>query len=113
MEAKATSKYVRSTARKARLVADAVRGMNVGQALSLLEFSIKKKVSEDVAKVVKSAVANLQSNNSSVNVNADELKITEIFVNQGPMMKRFRPRSQGRAYSILKRLCHITVTVSN
>ena len=113
MEANATSKYIRSTARKARLVADAVRGAGVGEALSLLDLGIKKKVAEDVAKVIKSAVANLQNNNSNVNVDVDDLKVKEIYVNEGPVMKRFRPRSQGRAYSILKRLCHITVTVSN
>ncbi len=113
MEARATAKYIRSTARKARLVADAVRGAKVGEALSLLEFGVKKKVAEDVAKVIKSAVANLQTKNSSINVDVEDLKVSAIFVNEGPVLKRFRPRSQGRAYSILKRLCHITVTVSN
>ena len=113
MEARATAKYIRSTARKARLVADAVRGSNVGDALSLLEFGVQKKVAEDVAKVIKSAVANLQTKNSTLNVDVEGLKVSEIFVNEGPVLKRFRPRSQGRAYSILKRLCHITVTVSN
>lgn len=113
MEAKATAKYLRSTARKARLVADEVRGKMVGDALSLLEFSIKRKVAEDFSKLIKSAVANMQSKNTNVTIDADELRIKEIIVNEGPVMKRFRPRAQGRAGAILKRMCHISVTVSN
>jgi large subunit ribosomal protein L22 len=113
VEAAATGKYLRKTSRKARLVADAVRGKLVGEALSLLEFGIKKAVAKDFAKVIKSAVANLQNKNADAHVNVDELFIKEITVGAGPTLKRFRPRAQGRAYRILKRMCHIKVVVSN
>jgi large subunit ribosomal protein L22 len=113
VEASANCKYLRKTARKARLVCDAVRGKMVGEALSMLEFSIKKDVSKDVAKLIKSAVANLQNKNTEAHINVDELVIKQINVDNGPVLKRFRPRSQGRAYRILKRMCHITVIVSN
>jgi large subunit ribosomal protein L22 len=113
VEAEATSKYLRKTARKARLVADQLRGKMVGDALSMLEFGIKKTVAVDFSKLVKSAVANLQHKNADTHVDVDELFIKEIQVGVGPTLKRFRPRAQGRAYRILKRMCHITVVVSN
>ncbi len=113
MEAKATVRYLRSTARKARLVADEVRGKMVGDALSLLAYSIKKDVSKDISKLIKSAVANLQNVSPDVTVDADELKIKEIFVNEGPVLKRFRAKAQGRAGRILKKMCHVSVTVSS
>jgi large subunit ribosomal protein L22 len=113
VESKATVKNLRSTARKARLVADEIRGKMVGEALSLLDFSIQRAVSKDIAKLVKSAVANMQSKHTDAAIDADELKIKEIRVDGGPVMKRFRPIAQGRATRILKRMCHITVTVSN
>ncbi len=113
MEAKATVRYLKTGPRKARLVADEVRGKMVGDALSLLEFSIKKGVSNDISKLIKSAVANMQNVNPEVTVDADELKIKEIYVDEGPVQKRFRARAQGRAGRILKRACHISVTVSN
>ncbi len=113
MEAHATAKYIRTTARKARLVADEVRGKMVGDALSLLDFSIKKGVAVDISKIIKSAVANMQSKNTDVTIDADELQVKEIYVNEGPVMKRFRARAQGRAGRILKKMCHISVTVSN
>ncbi len=113
MEARATAKYLRSTARKARLIADAVRGQSVSNALVRLEHGSKKKASEDIAKVLKSAVANLQNSNLDANVNVDDLRIKEIRVDEGPMMKRYRARAQGRAYGILKRMCHVSVTVTS
>ena len=113
MEAEATCKFLRKTARKARLVADAVRGKKVGEALSLLEFGIKKSVSKDIAKLIKSAVANLQNKNADAHIDIDELVIKSINVGNGPILKRFRPRAQGRAYRIRKRMCHIKVVVSN
>ncbi|HAJ78166.1 MAG TPA: 50S ribosomal protein L22, partial [Fibrobacteres bacterium] len=70
-------------------------------------------VSKDVAKLIKSAVANLQNKHTEAHINVDELVIKQINVDNGPVLKRFRPRSQGRAYRILKRMCHITVIVSN
>ena len=113
MEAKAKVRYIRSTARKARLVADEVRGKMVGDALSLLEYSIKKDVAKDFSKLIKSAVANMQSKNTEVTVDADELRVKEIYVDEGPVLKRFRARAQGRAGRIIKRMCHISVTVCN
>jgi large subunit ribosomal protein L22 len=113
VEAVATCKYLRKTARKARLVADELRGKHVGAALTLLDFGIQKAVAKDFAKVIKSAVANLQNKHTDVHVNVDELFIKEITVGNGPTLKRFRPRAQGRAFRILKRMCHIKVVVSN
>ncbi len=113
MDAQATAKYVKATPRKARLVADEIRGKMVGDALSLLEFSISKSVADDISKLIKSAVANMQSKNTDITVDVDELRVKEIFVNAGPMLKRFRARAQGRAGRILKRMCHVSVTVSN
>lgn len=113
MEAQATAKYIKATPRKARLVADEIRGKMVGDALSLLEFSISKSVADDISKLIKSAVANMQSKNTDITVDVDELRVKEIFVNAGPVLKRFRARAQGRAGRILKRMCHVSVTVSN
>lgn len=113
MESVAKIKYLRSTARKARLVADVVRGKMVGEALSLLNLSINKKVAIDIEKTIKSAVANLQSKHTDTTISVDELRIKEIRVDNGPVMKRFRPRAKGSASGILKRMCHISVTVAN
>jgi len=113
VESIASVKYLRATARKARLVADEVRGKMVSDALAMLDLSIQRKVAQDVAKVVKSAVANMQSKHADAAIDVDALRIKEIKVDGGPMMKRFRPRAQGRASPIHKRMCHITVTVSN
>ena len=111
MEAQATIRYLRSTARKARLVADAVRGQRVPDVLLQLEQGCGRRVAVDIAKLVRSAAANLQSRNADTAVNVDELRLKEIRVDNGPVMKRFRPRAQGRSGRILKRMCHITVTV--
>jgi len=113
VEANATVKYVRSAPQKARLVVDEVRGKNVGEALSLLQFSIKKKVARDVAKLIKSAVANVESKNPDAAVDVDDMFISKICVNEGPVLKRFRARAQGRVGRILKRTCHISVTVES
>lgn len=113
MESRAVIRNLKSTPRKARLVADAVRGRNVSEALSLLEFGIKKDVAVDVAKLIKSAVANISNKDSGANVEVDELRVKEIRVDEGVVMKRFRPRAKGSASPVVKRMCHITVTVSN
>jgi len=113
VEAQATAKYIRSTPRKTRLVADAVRGKKVGEALSLLDLSIRRSAGRDVLKTLKSAVANLQNRHADANVNVDDVRVKDVVVDKGPVLKRFRPRAQGRAYGILKRMCHITVTVSD
>jgi large subunit ribosomal protein L22 len=113
VESKAILRNLKTTPRKARLVADAVRGKNVSEALNLLRFGIKKDVAEDVAKLINSAVANLTSNNSDANIEADGLRVKEIRVDEGPMMKRFRPRAKGSASPVVKRACHISVVLSN
>ncbi len=113
IKAKAVAKYIRSSAQKTRLVADEVRGKKVGEAINLLQFTIQKHVSRDVEKVIKSAVANLENNNSDINVDTDNLIVESIQVDEGPVLKRFQAKAQGRAGRILKRMCHISVTVSN
>jgi len=113
LKAKAVAKYIRSSAQKTRLVANEVRGKKVGEALNLLQFSIQKSVARDVEKVIKSAVANLENDNSDLNIDVADLKVETIMVDEGPVLKRFQPKSQGRAGRILKRMCHISVIVSN
>jgi large subunit ribosomal protein L22 len=113
MESKVTLKYLRSTPRKARLVADEVRGKLVSSALNMLEFSIQKAVAKDFAKLIKSAVANIQNGKNDANIEIDSLVVKQVLVDHGPTLKRIRPRAQGRVGRILKRMCHITVTVSN
>ncbi len=113
VKAKAVAKYIRSSAQKTRLVANEVRGKKVGDALNLLQFTIQKQVAGDVEKVIKSAVANLENNNSDLNIDSQNLIVEAIKVDEGPVLKRFQPKAQGRAGRILKRMCHITVTVSN
>jgi len=113
MESKAILRNLKSTPRKARLVADAVRGRNVNEALNLLRFGIKKDVAEDVAKLISSAAANLSNNEGGADVEVDEFRVKEIRVDEGPVAKRFRPRAKGSASPVLKRSCHISVTLSN
>ncbi len=104
----ARARYVRVTPMKARRVVDLVRGLPTADALNLLKFA-PQAASEDVYKVVAAAVANAEHNEG---MDRDLLYISEAFVDEGPTMKRFRPRAQGRAYRIRKRSCHITVVVS-
>jgi large subunit ribosomal protein L22 len=113
VEASATIKFLRIGPRKARLVADEIRGKMVGDALSLLQFSINKSVSKDISKLIKSAVANIQNKKSDAAIDAEQLQVKDILVNEGPRMGRYRARAQGRANAIIKRMCHITVTVSS
>jgi large subunit ribosomal protein L22 len=108
METKAVLRGARISAQKVRLVADQVRGMAVEKAEQLLKFS-DKKAAHIVRKVLLSAVANAE-NNSGADV--DELSITTIFVDEGPTLKRGRPRAKGRYNRILKRTSHITVAVA-
>ncbi|WP_028580592.1 50S ribosomal protein L22 [Desulfogranum japonicum] len=107
METKAVAKYIRISPQKARLVADVVRGMNVDNAVTTLRF-MPKKAARILRKVIESAVANADQNDS---IDVDTLYVKEILVDGGPMLKRFRPRAQGRATRILKRTSHITVVV--
>ncbi len=108
MEVSAKLRYARVSAQKCRLVADQVRGLPVGKALNILQFS-NKKAAVLVQKVLESAIANAEHNEG---LDIDELKISTIHVDEGPTMKRFRARAKGRANQILKRTCHITVKVS-
>ena len=109
MEALAKHLYARSSAQKARLVADQVRGLPVEKALELLSFS-PKKAAVLIKKVVDSAIANAEHNEGA---DIDELVISKICVDEGPTMKRIMPRAKGRADRIMKRSCHITVVVSD
>ncbi len=107
MEARAVAKYLRISPQKARLVADVVRGMPVGQALQTLSF-MPKKAARMIKKVLESAIANADQN---PNIDVDVLYIKKITVDQGPQLKRWRPRAMGRAYGIRHRLSHITIVV--
>lgn len=107
MQAKATAKYMRVSPRKMKFVCNMVRGKNVDEALSILKFT-PKKGADILEKVVKSAVANAENN---FDMDRDSLYVAEVYSNQGPTLKRWRPRAQGRAYKILKRTSHISVVV--
>jgi large subunit ribosomal protein L22 len=109
MQVSATAKRLRLSPQKARLVVDLVRGKPVGEALDILTFSTQKAAGL-VRKVVESAIANAENNNAA---DVDELRISQIFVNEGLRMKRIKPRAKGRADRIVKRTSHITVTVSD
>jgi len=112
-QASARIKQLRSSARKARLVVNEVRGKKVGDALALLQFSIEKHIARDVEKLIKSAVANLEHKNSDINIDPKNIVIKTIYVDEGATLKRFQPKAQGRAGRILKRMCHISVTVAS
>ena len=107
MRVKATTKYVRSSPQKARLVCDLVRGKSVADALAILRFT-NKGVAHDVAKTVKSAAANAENN---YELDRETLYVAAIYADDGPTLKRIRPRARGRADRILKRTSHITVVV--
>jgi large subunit ribosomal protein L22 len=109
MEAMAKARYVRVTPTKARRVVDLIRGRGVVDALAVLQFA-PQAASEPVYKVVASAVANarVKADEASVGFDERELVVTEAYVDEGPTLKRFRPRAQGRAYRIRKRTSHIT-----
>src|SRR5512135_2971778 len=113
MEAKAQARYIRVTPMKARRVVDLIRGKQAVQALAVLEFA-PQAASEPVRKVVQSAIANARVKADRASQPFDErlLVVQEAFVDEGPTMKRFRPRAQGRAYRINKRTSHITVVVA-
>ena len=109
MEVSASAKRLRISAQKVRLVADQIRGKPVADALDLLSFS-NKKASVLMRKALESVVANAENNEGAA---IDELKVSEVYVNEGMTMKRIRPRAKGRADRIFKRSSHITVTVSD
>jgi large subunit ribosomal protein L22 len=107
--ARAVARYVRMSPMKARRVVDLIRGLPVAEAAAVLQFA-PQAASEPVGKVLASAVANAEHNNR---LDPQTLFVAEAFVDEGPMLKRFRPRAQGRAYRIRKRTSHITVVVES
>jgi large subunit ribosomal protein L22 len=109
MEVQARLKGVRLSAQKARLVADQIRGKAVEEALLVLTYSPKKGAAI-IKKVLNSAIANAEHNEGA---DVDELKVSTIMVDEGMTMKRIMPRAKGRADRILKRSCHITITVAD
>ncbi|WOV87288.1 50S ribosomal protein L22 [Sporosarcina oncorhynchi] len=107
-QAKSTARTVRIAPRKVRLVVDLIRGKKIGEAVAILRLT-PKAASPVVEKVLKSAIANAEHN---YDLDVENLIVSEVFVDEGPTMKRFRPRAQGRASAINKRTSHITVVVS-
>lgn len=107
MEAKAIAKYVRISPLKVGYICDEIRGKQVDEALSILKFT-PKKGAKALEKVLKSAVANAENN---FNLDRDNLFVSEAYANEGPRMKRFRPKARGMAYPIIKRSSHIGVVV--
>ncbi len=108
MEARAIAKYLRVSPRKVRLNADLIRGRRVEEAINLLAHT-PKAGAKLVSKVVQSALANARQDKS---IDVDTLFVKTIYVNQGPTLKRFRPKPMGRAGKIRKRTCHVTVVLS-
>jgi large subunit ribosomal protein L22 len=108
MEARATQKHIHVSPQKARLVVDLIRGKNVGDALSTLTYT-KKRVTQAVEKVLRSAIANAEDKAEHVDV--DQLVVSKAYVNEGPRFKRIRPAPMGRAYRYQRRTSHITVVV--
>ena len=105
---KASARYVRIAPRKARLIADQVRGLHIEKARALLQFS-PRGAAEDIHKLIDSAAANAENNHDLI---ADEMKISSITVDEGPTLRRFRPRALGRATPINKRTSHIAVALT-
>lgn len=110
MEARATSKYLRISAQKARLVADLIRGKNAGEAINILRFT-KKRASREIEKVLHSAISNAEQKAEHLDV--DRLVVARTYINEGPRMKRVRPAPMGRAYRYQRRMSHITVVVED
>ncbi|WP_126424796.1 50S ribosomal protein L22 [Brevibacillus marinus] len=108
MEAKAVARYIRIAPRKVRLVVDLIRGKEVGEALAILKHT-PKAASPVVEKLLKSAIANAEHN---YEMNPNRLVVSKIYVDQGPTLKRFRPRARGSASRINKRTSHITVVLN-
>jgi large subunit ribosomal protein L22 len=110
MEATATLKYLKASPQKVRLIADLIRGKKVDEALNILRFT-RKLNAKDLEKLLRSAVANAESKEGGVD--ADDLVVSKIFVNEGPREKRIQPAPMGRAFRIQKRKAHVTVHVSD
>ena len=111
MEALATSKHIRISARKARIVADLIRGKSVYEALGILALT-PKKASPILQKIMLSAAANVKfKNDGETAMDNSSIVVKEIRIDEGPTMKRIRPRAQGRAFRILKRTSHVKIVV--
>jgi large subunit ribosomal protein L22 len=110
IEAHATARNIRTSAQKAGLVLDLIRGKNVNQALATLQFT-RKTIARDIAKVLRSAVANAQQK-EGFGGDIERLFVSACFANQGPSLKRVRPAPMGRAYRVVKRSAHLTVKVT-
>ena len=110
IQANATARYVRTSAQKAGLVLDLIRGKDVNRALATLRFT-KKSVASDVAKLLRSAIANAQQKDG-FSGDVDRLYVSACYANQGPSQKRVRPAPMGRAFRVLKRTAHLTVQVA-
>lgn len=108
METSATAKYVKVGSQKARLVIDQIKGKKVSDAMTILTLS-DKAISDDITKLLKSAVANAENNNE---LDVDNLYIKSAYANQGPTQKRMRPRAMGRGNRILKRSSHLTIVLA-
>jgi large subunit ribosomal protein L22 len=109
MRVSATARYLRGSTRKARLVTTAIKGKRVEDAIAILQF-MPQHAAKDIARVLKSATANAENN---FNLSADELTVVSATADDGPTLKRYRPRAQGRTFQILKRTSHITVAVAD
>lgn len=103
--AQAHARFVRVSNTKAKIVLDQIKGKSVGEALGILAYS-PRYAAEIIEKVLKSAIANAENN---LELDVDKLYVEEVFANQGPTLKRIRPRAQGRAYRINKRTAHISI----
>ena len=113
LEAHATTKYVRTSAQKAKLVMDLIRGKSAAEALSVLRFT-KKSIARDIEKTLRSAIANavvVADRNEKRRLDEDDLLVSAVWANQGPSQKRVRPAPMGRAYRVIKRTAHLTVKV--
>ena len=109
MRVSATAKYLRGSTRKARLVTTAIKGKPVEEAAALLRF-MPQSAARDVARVLKSATANAENNH---NLSAEDLVVLDAVADEGPTIKRWRPRAQGRAFPIHKGMTHITIVVAD
>ena len=110
IEGRATARYVRTSAQKAKLVMDLIRGQNVDRALATLRFS-QKRVAGHITKVLRSAVANAEQKDGAGG-DIDRMFVSKCYADQGPSMKRIRPAPMGRAFRIVKRTAHLTVHVT-
>ncbi|GBD87149.1 50S ribosomal protein L22 [bacterium BMS3Abin03] len=112
MEARAIYRFLGSSPRKMRLIIDLIRGLSVDKALEILHFS-PKHASKDAEKVLRSAVANYMNRDDTTHIEPEDLYIKEVFVNNGPMLKRIQPAPMGRAFRVRKRSCHLTIIVDS